>query len=180
MESIEIARRQIDFAIKTYNDGYDLAGVATVTPAAIRILQDLTMSHPASMKSIMNELADDAGYPREELWREFYNATANPFKHADRQQSFPDLPSVIDRQDQAICHAIYHYILATNTVTGVMKAYMEFPFSRPVSGRFVQRMRSRIYRTSFAVYIAVIGRRTYRAVLTKSGFEISKAALPST
>ncbi|MBI1779151.1 MAG: hypothetical protein HYR63_27775 [Proteobacteria bacterium] len=119
IEKIEIARRQVNAAIRSYLLGHDPIAVASLLFPASQILRDLNKNENAkSVSTAFSAISKECGYPPEKLWREFNDRTANPLKHVQSANELVDLDSIVATQDEAIMFCIAEYMFLMKARAG--------------------------------------------------------------
>jgi len=121
----EIARQQIEGAIRAFVAGHNPIVIQTLTAPASQILRDLNEGRPASIGTIFSELAVEAGYPVGELWKEFNNSSANYLKHANRLDDAPPYEKIAENPLGTIFFCIHEYTVHCGGISSLMKLFGE-------------------------------------------------------
>jgi hypothetical protein len=84
VDKIEIAKRQIDAAIREHFTNNDPIVIATLTSPASQILRDLNRNNKNALSDILTDIAIEAGESASALWKHWNESTgANKLKHGN-------------------------------------------------------------------------------------------------
>lgn len=128
MEKIEVARRQIDSAIKLFFYGDDPLAIASLAYPASQILRDLNRGNVAAVSNVITDILREDGF-KPGLWRKEFNEVLGDLKHASLPIVSEKTKSVIWEKEQIgvlyFCIAEYS---ANNKghITPKMNAFVKF------------------------------------------------------
>lgn len=93
----DIARRQIDAAIRTFFHGGDPIIVASLFFPASQILRDLNNDNPKALSNAITEVLKELNCPSGKFWSGF-NQAANTLKHASRDSECVNIEKIASNE----------------------------------------------------------------------------------
>ncbi len=129
---LEIARRQVDGAIRIFMRGGDPVVVSLLLAPASQILRDLNKGNPTSLSQAVSAVLQQEGVKPGEFRKE-YNTKAGALKHGNRLDEQIDERALAARQSGKILFCICEYMRNPENVemrhyTNYMRAYTLYYF----------------------------------------------------
>ncbi|HEV7690292.1 MAG TPA: hypothetical protein VGO52_05700 [Hyphomonadaceae bacterium] len=128
MRKAEIARRQLDGAIRSRLKREDPIIAATLQFPASQILRDLNINNPSAVSSAMTSLVEELGGNSGHMWKEFNQTSgANDFKHARSEESSRQATKALAELDEAIIFSIQEHMAGNKgSVSPYMAAFVAY------------------------------------------------------
>ncbi|MDX2238627.1 MAG: hypothetical protein NW203_13780 [Hyphomonadaceae bacterium] len=120
---IEIARQQIEAAIRAYLYCSNYIVVHTLAAPASQILRDLNKRNNRSASKAISDTCVEVGANAGCFWREFNENTANYLKHAGKPDAIPTSREDKSRQFGAIMFCICEFQALTGFVSPIMRIF---------------------------------------------------------
>ncbi len=125
LKKLEIAKIQIDSAIRCYLANYSRIAVSTLIFPAFQIVRDLNKGRKGSIAQAFTEVFQEAGISPGTFWKEV-NKTAATIKHANEGNIEVDVSSFCKDIEGAIFFSIHEYAnLNENRISVSMTVFVE-------------------------------------------------------
>jgi hypothetical protein len=128
MEKIEIAKRQLDGAIRAFLMRADPIVVASLVAPASQILRDLNVANPRSISNAISEICSQQSVSIGKFWKGFNSSTAAyVLKHATNRDEVLNFQKVVDDQRGSISFCVVEYWANTGGhASHYMAAFQEY------------------------------------------------------
>jgi hypothetical protein len=128
MEKIEVAKRQLDGAIRAFLMRTDPIVVASLVAPASQILRDLNIANPRSISNAISEICAEQGVSVGKFWKGFNSSTAaHVLKHANNRDEMLNFQKVANDQQGSISFCVVEYWANTGgQASHYMAAFQEY------------------------------------------------------